>query len=106
MHGLWKVSPLVSAASALLVIGLSAGCSTAQDDGEAGTENLTPAPATTLFDQANVCDQLLSRHDGVRDADLKAGILRWDCADVRGVTNPDRGQEYCEYEAVANGKAI
>ena len=90
----------------LAVVGIT-GCASADDDGTAGAgQDLTPAPAVTLFDQANVCDQLLARHDGVRDADLKAGILRWDCADVRGVTSPDRGQEYCEYQAVTNGKAI
>ncbi len=26
--------------------------------------------------------------------------LRWSCADVAGVTGPDRGQEYCEYFAM------
>jgi hypothetical protein len=92
--------------SGLFVL-LAIGCSSAAQDPSTGDDqNVVPAAATTLFDQANVCDQLLARHDGVRDADLKAGILRWDCADVRGVTNPDRGQEYCEYQAVANGKEI
>jgi hypothetical protein len=28
-------------------------------------------------------------------------FLRWSCADVQGVTNEDRGQEYCEYFAIA-----
>ncbi len=28
-------------------------------------------------------------------------FLRWSCADVQGVTEDDRGQEYCEYFAVA-----
>ncbi len=27
-------------------------------------------------------------------------FLRWSCADVNGVTNSDRGQEYCEYFAM------
>jgi hypothetical protein len=27
--------------------------------------------------------------------------LRWSCADVQGVTDDDRGQEYCEYFAIA-----
>ncbi len=29
------------------------------------------------------------------------GFLRWSCADVQGVTEDDRGQEYCEYFAIA-----
>jgi hypothetical protein len=29
------------------------------------------------------------------------GFLRWSCADVQGVTLDDRGQEYCEYFAIA-----
>jgi hypothetical protein len=29
------------------------------------------------------------------------GFLRWSCADVAGVTLDDRGQEYCEYFAIA-----
>jgi hypothetical protein len=91
----------------LAIVGI-AGCSSSEEDGPAvgAGQDLVPAAESTLFDQANICDQLLARHDGVRDADLKAGILRWDCADVRGVTSPDRGQEYCEYQAVVNGKAI
>jgi hypothetical protein len=107
MHRSWTFSGFALLALPFVgVVGI-AGCASADDDGVAGAgQDLVPAAATSLFDQANVCDQLLARHDGVRDADLKAGILRWDCADVRGVTSPDRGQEYCEYQAVANGKAI
>jgi hypothetical protein len=29
------------------------------------------------------------------------GFLRWSCDDVQGVTEDDRGQEYCEYFAIA-----
>jgi hypothetical protein len=32
---------------------------------------------------------------------FNADFLRWSCADVQGVTENDRGQEYCEYFAVA-----
>jgi hypothetical protein len=94
-------------AGSVIFVFFGIACSSAAESAATGDDqNVVPAAATTLFDQANTCDQLLARHDGVRDADLKAGILRWDCADVRGVTNPDRGQEYCEYQAVANGKQI
>jgi hypothetical protein len=103
---------------------LSAGCSSASDpsiDGQEG--NLTPDNAATVFDQATVCNEHLEDRKAFRDADIKDGVLRWKCGDVKGVTinrdkagtlveNPatgnvsDLGQEYCEYHAVADGKIV
>jgi hypothetical protein len=68
-----------------------------------GSDGL-PATAETLFDQAASCSLALKRFDGVRDATLSDGSVRWNCSDVPGVR--DFGQEYCEYNAVSNGKIV
>jgi len=84
------------------------GCSAAADDGsETGDEqDVVPASAKTPYDQAGVCAKIFERHKTIKDPDLKDGYIRWACGDVPGVTGVDRGQEYCEYQAVSAGKAV
>ena len=84
-----------------------AGCSSAQDDDLSQTEGeATPPNPATLFDQADSCDRTLKRHAAVREVDFEQGVIRWSALDVPGVTEPNLGQEYCEYNAVQNGKII
>src|SRR5690606_11512518 len=71
-------------------------------------EHAIPRPKRTAFEQAQYCDAMVRDKAGVRDADLRSGVLRWKCGDVDGVTYDERrsngfGQEYCEYHAVSNG---
>lgn len=98
--------PIRILGTVLVLAGLLApACSGDDDQAKTGDEdNIVPADAETLFDQAAVCDQTLKRHVSVRDKDLAEGTVRWNCADVKGVEGEHRGQEYCEYHAVANGK--
>jgi hypothetical protein len=99
-------SPLQALAALFAVAApIAVGCG----GGEAVTgdeDNVVPNAAETLFDQARVCDAILKRHSTVRATDLKDGTIRWNCGDVAGVTDQDRGQEYCEYHAVAGGKVV
>src|SRR4051794_17131818 len=86
-----------------------AGCSSAASDGGGDTgdeQDVVPASAKTLFDQAGVCDNVFKRHAAIRDSDMRDGLLRWECGDVPGVTGPDLGQEYCEYHASSGGKLV
>lgn len=90
---------------------LAAGC--AADDAaetpaaETGDEDeVVPADAKTLWDQATVCSDVLKRHERIRATDYKDGVVRWNCGDVPGVTEGDLGQEYCEYHAVSAGKVV
>ena len=95
------VASLTTVALALI------GCSSADTGAETGDEqDVVPASAKTLFDQAGVCENVFKRHAAIRDADMKDGLLRWGCGDVPGVTGADLGQEYCEYHASANGKLV
>lgn len=47
---------------------------------------------------------VLRRNDAFNDNQtaFQEQGLRWSCADVSGVTNEDRGQEYCEYFAMVD----
>lgn len=94
----------------LLLGAFAVGCSTG-DSVEGDEQDITPDPKGTLFEQAQLCDALVRDKVGVRDADLKSGVLRWKCGDVDGVTydayeGAGFGQEYCEYHAVANGRVV
>jgi hypothetical protein len=93
------------AASFLLAAPLAVGCGTA-DDGTGDEQDVVPSAAQTFYEQAGVCDAILKRHATVRATDLKDGTIRWNCGDVPGVTSQDRGQEYCEYNAVSGGKRV
>src|SRR5436190_353260 len=64
-----------------------AGCSSS-DAGSAGDEqDVIPVAASNLFDQAQACSLILKRHEGIRETTLKDGTIRWNCADVPGVTS-------------------
>jgi hypothetical protein len=93
-----------------VVFGVTAmGCSssTGGDGSESGDEqDIVPTSAKTAYDQAAVCAKILDRHKTIKDPDLKDGYIRWACGDVPGVTGVDRGQEYCEYNAVSGGKVV
>jgi len=79
---------------------------------EAATEEAADiTEARNPFDLAGVCAKTLGRHVSVRDTDLSEGTVRWNCADVPGITTnaeprQGRGQEYCEYTPIQNGKRV
>jgi cysteine-rich repeat protein len=59
-----------------------------------------------LFDQAEYCDGMTTRHAVVHALDAQDNNLRWRCGDVTGINPVNYGQEYCEYSAVKNGGRI
>jgi hypothetical protein len=86
---------------------LAAGCSApAEDDLGSGTAAQTPSTVSDAIGLGDSCARLFKRHESVRPIDMQQGVIRWGCGDVPGVTDPDLGQEYCEYEAVQNGKPV
>lgn len=97
-----------SVLTALIVV---AGCSSSSSDAGAGATGddqfvtgacgSTPCNAKNDFEQAKTCDKLFAAHAEIRQADLDEGVVRWKCGDVDGVVQPELGQEYCEYHAVA-----
>ncbi len=97
----------------LAVVGLvgmswiaSSGCgSETRDDGSLESAAVPPTPSTR-FDLAESCTRLVKRHETVRELDVRSGLIRWGCGDVPGVTDPDFGQEYCEYHAVQKGRIV
>ena len=107
MNSLRRTSLAAMIAMMSTGIVLCSGCSTNAEEVSAGDEqDIVPESAKTLFDQVGVCDKTLDRHKGIKEVDLKDGLLRWACGDVPGVTGKDLGQEYCEYHAVQNGKPV
>jgi hypothetical protein len=95
----------------LLALGLVApGCD--EGDAETGDEqDVVPEGAQTPFDLAGLCEENITRHAAVKAQELAEGVVRWQCGDRPGVdgdmgTRDGRGQEYCEYHAIQNGKAI
>jgi hypothetical protein len=98
-----------SAAFAFLstVIVAASGCSAPADEDLGSAEGAaTPASPSGNYALAETCSRLFKRHEVVHDLDLEVGTIRWGCGDVPGVTDPDLGQEYCEYHAVQNGKEV
>lgn len=99
------------AAFSVALLAMSApGCE--EESAETGEEqNVVPEGAQTPFDLAGLCDQNIQRHAAVRAQELAEGVVRWQCGDRPGVDGPmgvrdGRGQEYCEYHAISNGKAV
>jgi hypothetical protein len=89
------------------VVSLAAGCSSASEDELGGSSAAqTPQGVSSTIDLGDSCARLFKRHESVRAIDMQQGVIRWGCGDVPGVTDPDLGQEYCEYEAVQNGKPV
>lgn len=80
-----------SLVAAFALIGLFPACSSSDESTAvtADEEDAIPANAKTLWDQSPVCAEILKRHEGVRSIDLKDGNIRWNCADVPGVTSLD-----------------
>jgi cysteine-rich repeat protein len=60
----------------------------------------------SLFDLAEYCDGMTTRHAVVHQKDSVDNNLRWRCGDVTDIDPTDYGQEYCEYSAVSNGSKI
>lgn len=70
-------------------------------------QNVVPDGAQTPFDLAGLCQENIQRHITVRTQELADGVVRWQCGDRPGVDGADdRGQEYCEYFAMSNGKRV
>jgi len=82
------------------------GCES--DETETGDEqNVVPTGSDTPFELAGLCQENIQRHITVRPQELTDGVVRWQCGDRPGVDGiDDRGQEYCEYFAVSNGKRV
>ncbi len=59
-----------------------------------------------LFDLAEYCDGMTTRHAVVHALDAQDNNLRWRCGDVTGISPANYGQEFCEYSAVKNGARI
>lgn len=98
-----------SAAFAFLstVIVAASGCSAPTDEDLGSAEGAaTPPNPSGNYGLAESCSRLFKRHEVVHDLDLEVGTIRWACGDVPGVTDPDLGQEYCEYHAVQGGKIV
>src|SRR6185295_15714170 len=98
-----------SAAFAFLstVIVAASGCSSPGEEEIGSAEGAaTPSNPSGNYALAETCSRLFKRHEVVHDLDLQVGTIRWGCGDVPGVTDPDLGQEYCEYKAVQNGKIV
>ena len=93
--------------SALTVVAVVlSGCGSAPADVGLDEAKSVPATPRNLYDQATTCARILKRHEVVRSVGLKDGSIRWNCGDVPGVTETDRGQEYCEYHALSGGKHV
>jgi hypothetical protein len=85
----------------------AAGCSSINEEELGNVEQAsTPSAPPGTFGLAESCSRLFKRHASLRPLDLDQGLIRWGCGDVPGVTEPDFGQEYCEYQAVQNGKSV
>ncbi len=97
---------LVTTFAALAVTLLGVGCGAQSEDVSSSESMARPADPSTPYLLAQSCGRLYKRHESVRAVDIRQGVIRWSCADVPGVTDPDLGQEYCEYQAVQNGKSV
>jgi len=95
---------LVGVVFASAFVALTAvGC---ESIGTGDEEDVVPAGSTSPWELAGLCQENITRHAGVRQQELADGVVRWQCGDRPGVDGADRGQEYCEYHAVSNGKII
>ena len=65
-----------------------------------------PEPPSTTYDQVRACKVAFDGVRGVHDSSLRGGIVLWTCGDTPGVTEPDLGQEYCEYNALSEGRIV
>src|SRR5262245_60873220 len=98
---------LTAATAALMITMVGVGCSTTADEDIGSVEGAaTPSEPNNSYALAQTCSRLFKRHESVKPIDLEQGVIRWGCGDVPGVTDPDLGQEYCEYQAVQNGRIV
>lgn len=100
---------LAVSAFSVLVSSVAMGCSAAPAEEEEGTsvDDITPESAATIWTLAELCDGNITRHSAVKAQETAGGVVRWQCGDREGVDGElDRGQEYCEYMAVSNGKKV
>ncbi len=59
-----------------------------------------------LFDLAEYCDGMTTRHAVVQMSDAVDNSVRFRCGDVTGTAVANYGQEYCEYAAVQGGVRV
>ncbi len=86
---------------AILTMGIVAACSETQPDPDLTCEQ-DMEKCDLPNDPAEVsCTRRRSDAFNENRLAFNADFLRWSCADVQGVTLDDRGQEYCEYFAIA-----
>lgn len=82
----------------LLTVSLLAACTSSKPPVEDCSEGKCDLPD----DPASVsCSKRRADAFNENRTAFNEGFLRWSCADVQGVTADDRGQEYCEYFAIA-----
>lgn len=92
---------------ATLVSLIVVGCASEDDSGGENEANITPAAAANIWQLAELCDGNIARHKAVKPQEVRDGVVRWQCGDREGVDgDKDRGQEYCEYKAISNGKKV
>jgi hypothetical protein len=92
-----------------LVATLAMGCSSAttEEEEEVSVDDITPDSAQTVWALAELCDGNITRHSAVKAQETAQGVVRWQCGDREGVDGElDRGQEYCEYMAISDGKKV
>jgi hypothetical protein len=84
-----------------LAILLIAGC--ASHDKPPPVDDCATTGKCDLPDDPSEVSCSMRRADAYNEnrTSFNEGFLRWSCADVSGVTLDDRGQEYCEYFAIA-----
>lgn len=92
-------APLLLGASSLLLLLFVPACSSESSD--PGDECAGEKCDIPDGEDQDLC--ALRRADAFNDNQLAftEKFLRWSCNDVDGVTESDRGQEYCEYFAIA-----
>jgi len=86
---------------AILTIGILGACSSTEP-GADDTCGVDASKCDLPDDPAEVsCTRRRSDAFNENRLAFNDSFLRWSCADVQGVTLDDRGQEYCEYFAIA-----
>jgi hypothetical protein len=88
---------LLSAVSTVIAVGCNSGPAAPSNGAE---QDIIPVAKENLFDQAEVCSLILKRHEVVRSVDMKDGSIRWNCADVPGVTSIDIAKCQAKRKAV------
>jgi hypothetical protein len=90
---------------AIAAIPVVIGCSSSRGGDTGDEQDVIPQDTNNLFDQSEVCSLILKRHAGVKDVDLRDGDIRWNCADVPGVTSVDLAKCDAARKAVKDFKA-